>query len=57
MSSRKIGSFVPKKIEMEQKGREEARKELESGEKTKKKSERAQIKPPVEAREKKGKKS
>jgi len=57
MSSRKIGSFVPKKIEMEQKGREEARKELESGEKPKKKSERAQIKPPVEAREKKGKKS
>ena len=51
-SGRKTSSFVPKKAEMEQKGREEAK----SGAKFRTKSERAEVKPPAGTREKPGKK-
>lgn len=52
-SGRKTGFFAPKKAEAGL----EAREELESGAKPRKKSERAEVKPPVETREKQEKKS
>ncbi len=51
-SGRKTSSFVPKKAEMGQKGREEAK----SRAKFRTKSERAEVKPPAGTREKPGKK-
>lgn len=56
MSGRKAGSFAPIKTEMGQKGREDARKELESRESPRKEFERTPVKYPIEARGKKGKK-
>ena len=52
-SGRKTGFFAPKKAEAGL----EAREELESGAKPRKKSEWAEVKPPVETREKQEKKS
>lgn len=52
-SGRKTGFFAPIKADAGL----EAREELESGAKPKKKSERAEVKPPVETREKQEKKS
>ena len=52
-SGRKTGFFAPKKAEAGL----EARDELESGAKPRKKSERAEVKPPEETREKQEKKS
>lgn len=56
-SGRKTSFFVPKKAEAELEARDKARKELESGTKPRKKSEWAEVKPPVETSEKKRKKS
>ena len=52
-SGRKTGFFAPKKAD----ARLEAREELESGAKPRKKSEQADVKPPEETREKQEKKS